>query len=165
MPNVKFIRDALYSLKKDYGVPIKYGVLSKNNIDLDTGLNVVEKKVYLIRKAVLLPTKLLRKFAQDIAYLAANKNFTYGALFDEKTSLFIVDARDLPKGLQLNMDDFLFMKHQRFVVKTAEILEHNCGWLITAQTHEGANPFEIQPVSSKSKLGLQQEVTYDYVPA
>jgi hypothetical protein len=160
MPNVKFIRDTLYQMKKDYGVPIKYGRLVKNELDYDTGRNTVTKQVYVIRKAVLLPTKLMRKFVQDIAYLAANKNFTYGALFDEKTSLFIVDARDLPRGLQLDMNDFLFMGHQRYAIKQAEILEHNCGWLITAQTHEGANPFEIQPVSSLSRLGFQQEVSY-----
>jgi hypothetical protein len=165
MPNVKFIRDTLYQMKKDYGVPVKYGRLVKNELNLDTGINTVTKEVYLIRKAVLLPTKLMRKFVQDIAYLAANKNFTYGALFDEKLSLLIIDSRDLPRGLQLNMDDFLFMGHQRFMIKQAEILEHNCGWLITAQTHEGAHPFEIQPASCISRLGFQQEVTYVRLPA
>jgi hypothetical protein len=160
MPNVKFIRDALYQMKKDYGVAIKYGVLESSNLDMDTGLTTVTKRVYLIRKAILFPTKLQRKFVQDIAYLAANKNFTYGALFDEKTTIFIIDARDLPRGLQINMDQFLFMGHQRFMIKQAEILEHNCGWLITAQTHEGANPFEVQPVSVRSRLGFQQEVSY-----
>jgi hypothetical protein len=160
MPNVKFIRDTLYQLKKDYGVPVKYGRLVRNEINLDTGLNRVTKEVYLIRKVIQLPTKLQRKFIQDIAYLAANKNFTMGAMFDEKISLFIIDSRDLPRGLQLNMEDFLFMGHQRFAIKQAEILEHNCGWLITAQTHEGANPFEIQPAASHSRLVLQQEVLY-----
>jgi hypothetical protein len=147
-------------LKKDYGVPVKYGRLVKNQLNLDTGINSVTKEVYLIRKAIQLPTKLHRKFVQDIAYLAANKNFTYGALFDEKVSLFIVDSRDLPRGFRLNMDDFLFIGHQRLVIQQAEILEHNCGWLITAKTHEGANPFEIQPVSHRSRLELQQEVLY-----
>lgn len=161
MPNVKFIRDTIYQLKKDYGVPVKYGILIKNNIDPDTGLNTVEKRVYKIKKAVLLPTKLERKFAQDIAYLAANKNFTYGALFDEKISLFIIDARDLPRGLQMNMDDFLFMGHQRFILKTAEILEHNCGWLLTAQTHEGANPFDVCTDKVRHHLVLHQEVSYE----
>lgn len=160
MPNVKFIRDTLYQMKKDYGVAIKYGVLENTSLDMDTGLTVVTKKVYLIRKAIIFPTKLQRKFVQDIAYLAANKNFTYGALFDEKTTIFVIDARDVPRGLQIKMDDFLFMNHQRFMIKTVEILEHNCGWLITAQTHEGANPFEVQPVSVKSRLDFQQEVTY-----
>lgn len=160
MPNVKFIRDALYQMKKDYGVAVKYGFLEKSSVDMDTGKVTVTKKVYLIRKAILFPTKLQRKFVQDIAYLAANKNFTYGALFDEKTTIFVIDARDLPRGLQLNMDHFLFMGHQRFVIKQAEILEHNCGWLITAQTHEGANPFEVQPVRVRSKLGFYQEVLY-----
>lgn len=160
MPNVKFIRDILYTLKKDYGVAIKYGVLEKSSIDMDTGKVTVSKKVYLIRKALLLSAKLQRKFVQDIAYLAANKNFTYGALFDEKTSIFVIDTRDIPRGLQLNMDDFIFMGHQRYSVRQAEILEHNCGWLITAQTHEGANPFEVQPAKVLSRLGFQQEVRY-----
>lgn len=160
MPNVKFIRDTLYQMKKDYGVAIKYGILERSNLDMDTGKTTVTKKVYLIRKAIIFPTKLQRKFVQDIAYLAANKNFTYGALFDEKTTIFVIDARDLPRGLQMNMNNFIFMNHQRFVIKTAEILEHNCGWLITAQTHEGANPFDVQPVSVRSRLVFQQEVLY-----
>lgn len=165
MPNMKFIRDALYQMKKDYGVAVKYGRLVTNNLNMETGLTNVSKQVYLIRKAILFPTKLQRKFVQDIAYLAANKNFTYGALFDEKTSIFIIDARDLPRGLQLKIDDFIFMGHQRFAIKVAEILEHNCGWLITAHTHEGANPFEVQPVSVRSRLVYQQEVKYEYLPA
>lgn len=160
MPNVKFIRDTLYQLKKDYGVPVKYGRLIKNQLNLETGMNTVTKQVYLIRKAIQLPTKLQRKFVQDIAYLAANKNFTYGALFDEKVSIFIIDARDLPRGFLLNMDDYLFMGHQRFVVQLAEILEHNCGWLLTVKSHEGANPFEVQPLRHQSRLQFQQEVRY-----
>lgn len=160
MPNVKFIRDTLYNMKKDFGVPIKYGVVVSSDLDMDTGLVVVEKKVYLIRKAIIFPTKLQRKFVQDIAYLAANKNFTYGAMFDEKITIFVIDARDVPRGLQINMDQFLFMNHQRLVIKSVEFLEHNCGWLITAQTHEGANPFEVQPFTVKSRLGFQQEVLY-----
>lgn len=161
MPNVKFIRDTLYQLKKDYGVPVKYGRILSEALNMETGRNQVTKEVYLIRKAIQLPTKLMRKFANDISYLAANKNFTYGALFDEKISLFIVDSRDLPRGLILNMNDYLFVKHERHVIKTAEILEHNCGWLLTVQTHEGANPFEIVPQVVRHTIQYQQEIAYD----
>ncbi len=160
MANVKFIRDTLYRMKQDYGVPIKYGIFVSNITDPDTGLNEVIKKVFLIKRAIQFPTKLLRKFAQDIAYLAANKNFTYGALFDEKVSLFMLDARDLPRGFEPAMNHFLFVNHQRHVIKTAELLEHNCGFLLTTETHEGANPFEEHPDRVTSRVLLQQEVTY-----
>ncbi len=160
MPNVQFIRDILYKMKQDYGVPVKYGILEKNSIDPLTGLNTVSKRVYAIKKAILLPTKLSRKFAQDIAYLAANKNFTYGALFDEKISIYMIDARDLPKSLVLNMDNFLFSKHERYVIKTAEILEHDCGWLLTVETHVGANPFDLIFDKVYHTCQFQQEVAY-----
>lgn len=158
--NVKFIRDILYTMKKDYGVPIKYGIIDRVVIDPLNGLMDVTKRVYAIKKAIQFPTKLARKFVQDIAYLAANKNFTYGALFDENTAIFIVDSRDLPKGLILNMDDFIFMGHQRFTIKLAEILEHNCGWLLTAHNHVGAHPFEDIPDKVRNSLAFQQEVAY-----
>lgn len=161
MPNIKFIKDMLYELKKDYGERVDYCLLIKNEINLETGINTVTKKVYPITRAILLPTKLQRKFIQDIAYLAANKNFTYGALFDENTSVYIIDRRDLPKNVDIDLNNFFINKHKRFVIKSVDILEHDCGWVVTVQNHEGANPFAPIQLSIKNKLEYNQGVIND----
>lgn len=161
MQNVQFIRDMLYSMKRDYGLPIRYGRIATQELNYNTGENVVVKHVYSIRKAVVITNTLNRRFVQDIAYLAANKNFTYGGLFDENSTFFIIDARDLPKNVTIEMDDFIFYEHGRYYVKKVERLAYNCGYIVSCLQHEGANPFDVQPAKVLQSLDIQQEINYD----
>lgn len=156
--NVQWLRELMYDLKQDYGEPITYTVVNKSEHNIIHGTVRVTKSNYRIKKAIRLSTILQRKMIQDIAYLAANKNFTYGALFDAEAIVFLIDRKDLPRDIKIDLNNFFFSKHERLTIKDAQILEHNCGWLVTVHNFKGALPFEAIELSIKHNLNYQQEI-------
>lgn len=116
MNNVKFMQNTLYTLKKNHSAPIKIVEITRQEQSNLTGRRLVERRTLSIKKAVRLPNSLTRTFAQDIAYLAANKNFTYGALNDLKTETFVIDCRDLPKTFVPSLSHYLVYNDKRYDV-------------------------------------------------
>lgn len=114
MNDVKFMRDTLYDLKKRHSAKIKIVEILRIEQSNRTGRRLVSKKTFDIKRAIRLPNDLKRSFVQDIAYLAANKNFTYGALNDYKTETFVIDARDLPCSYVPNLSHYLIYENQRY---------------------------------------------------
>jgi hypothetical protein len=111
--------------------------------------------------AVLLPQDLVRKFMQDIGYLAANKNFTYGALNDYYTSKFLILDDDLPKGLPINLNGYVVWNHKRLERVSFEIMENGVAYLLTAKASEGGVPYDKIPATTQNKLVIGQAVTYE----
>jgi hypothetical protein len=154
----EFIRDVLYQLKLDYGAPATYFVMGKNEFDPQTGRINLQRTAHQIKKLITLPSNVLRKVIQDIAYLAANKNFTYGAFFDENTTIVMLEKKTLPRGVIPSLNDFIVSGNQRFTIKKIENLTGKAGYILALQGHNGATPFrEIQQII-KSDLRMEQAV-------
>jgi len=117
MNNFRFIKRILYSLKRRYGLPITIHRATSSEVDIINGEQTQEITTYKIKKAVVLNTKQARDFAYDLSYIAANKNFTYGALFDAGTRTILIDAIDLPTGFILLQDDGIIYNHERYEIK------------------------------------------------
>ena len=89
----KIVRIVLYGLKKRFGRSLVLRSVTSVP-DTRTG-NVAYGTVDTnVRRAVVLPRTVAQKFAYDISYLAANKNFCYGGYFDEMGILVIIEKRD-----------------------------------------------------------------------
>lgn len=114
MNDISFIRETLYDLKKRHKAEIKIIEIVSQEQSNFTGQRIVNRKTINIKKAIRLPYDLKRSFAQDIAYLAANKNFTYGALNDYKTETFVIDFRDVPNNFVPNLSHYIAYKNRRF---------------------------------------------------
>jgi hypothetical protein len=160
MSNVMFMRRAIYQFKKDYGTLIRYFVIKNSSTDTKTGARLIEKDMFEL-PAVLLPQDLVRKFMQDIGYLAANKNFTYGALNDYLTSKFLILDDDLPKGLAINLNGYIVWNHKRLERISFESMENGVAYLLTAKASEGGVPYDKIPATTQNKLVIGQAVTYE----
>lgn len=158
--NTRFIKDIVYAMKREYGDEIRYIVLTQSELVVETGKRNIEKVAYTIT-AVILPRKLQRKFIQDIGYLAANKNFTYGALNDYSEMKFIIDFDDLPKGLDINFDGYVVYNGKRYEKTEFELLEHGVAFLLTAKAAEGGKTYDSQQLRVGNGLQLQQRVSYE----
>lgn len=158
--NTRFIKDILYSLKRDYGDQIRYIVLNQSELVVETGKRNIQKTAYQI-DAIILPRKLQRKFIQDIGYLAANKNFTYGALNDYSEMKFIIDCDDLPRDLDINFDGYVVYNGKRYEKTEFELLEHKVAFLLTAKAMEGGKPYDVQSIKVGNSFQLQQGVSYE----
>lgn len=158
--NTRFIKNVIYKLKKDYGVSLKYITISQSEVNFDTGQrNIIKSVCEFI--AVALPKTLTRKFIQDIGYLAANKNFTYGALNDYNDIKFIIDRDDLPSELNLEIDGYVIYNGKRYEKIQFEIIEHEVAFMLSCKNREGSKAYDITKLNPQSSFQLQQGVSFE----
>lgn len=124
-------RSALYQLKRDYGTELTYyAVSSENVVDFETGQQTRGRTPYFIRRACVLSADLTKKFEYDLAFVAANKNFVYGGIFDRDSRIVIIDAADLPEGFTVNTEDYVGCYGKRWNVERSTALEFDAGWIL-----------------------------------
>ena len=118
--NLPFQRQALYILKRHYGVEVDLYKISSDTYDLETGESTKSWNKYTIRKAIVLRGKDVRDFIYDLSFIASNRNFTYGGFFDVDTRYVIIDKKDISQdeSVEITQND-----HLQFNGKRWEILE------------------------------------------
>jgi len=128
--NLREIRIILYRLKRSYGLPAIIKRIVAQAQDIKTGKIVRTYLEIPIKRVIVLPTHDLRNFIYDLSYIAANKNFTYGGLFDQNARTMIIDIKDAPKGFVLTENDHIVFENRRYEIKEFALAEHNQGWLL-----------------------------------
>ena len=98
----RFITRVLRGLKRHYGMPISILIPTINDTNYRTGVVTYEESTINIKKAIILPSKWKRDYTYDLAYVAANKNFTEGGYFDTAQRDVIVDFKDVPLEYEPN---------------------------------------------------------------
>lgn len=157
--NVMGLRRLLYAFKRDWGTIIDYVQITKSEVNDSTGKRNVEKLVYQI-PCVFLPTDTMRKFIQDIGYLAANKNFTYGALNDYTKLQVIISRFDLPTGFNIDLGGYFNRGNKRYErVSIENVLD--VAYIMTAQGVDGAPPMARYAEKACQGLSMQQGVIYE----
>lgn len=127
----------LYRLKRDWGLEVILYRPIRNDHDIRTG-NIDRGYItYTVEKAPVLPTNVDRSFVYDLAYIAANKNFTEGGFFDRRQTQVILDAKELPKGFEPNHDDFIVFKTKRYEIKSVQIVEELAAFRLGVLAVEG----------------------------
>ena len=118
MSKFRFLRASIYKLKRRFGTTATFVRIEETGIpDFTTGEvtdDFLEKKV--VRNVIFLPYALSRNFSYDLSYIAANKNFTYGGLYDITASTIICDRRDL-KNFDLDLNSYVLVDCKRHEVK------------------------------------------------
>lgn len=150
-----YIRNTIYALKMNYGFPIDLYVFKDSQVNLDTGQKTVTKLKYHIRRAIILPTNIGRSFTYDLSFIAANKNFTYGGNFDKTVKDFVLDTRDFPKGLKLQLEDFIIYNNTRYDFKKFEEFDHKQAVIIRTERVEGEAPQQILDLQASNTTDLR----------
>lgn len=135
--NTSFIDRVLYSQMKRKGVRVSF-IRPTEVLNLEAGSKTVDKQIFEVRKAILLPDSLDRRFVYDLTFIANNKNFTYGALFDTAARKIIVRKADL-NGYVPQLDDYMLFESDRWNLVQIIKFEYNVGYLLVGQRVEGAH--------------------------
>jgi len=152
-----FISKVIYQLKRQYGQSIDLYVQVSAVADPSTGRNTEVETVWSIRKAAVLPSDVVRQFAYDLSFIAANKNFTYGGVFTEASKALLVDNRDLPIGYKCNLVDRFVINHRRYQIEHFAEYEEKRSTVFFVK--ELANQ-EVNEISSgKDWLTFSEEAT------
>ena len=121
----------LYSLKRRWPTAIQiHCIIGDPVTDYDSGITTVNSQTFKVRRGIELPRNSVRKFVYDLAYIASNNNFTYGALFDQATKVVIIDRKDLPKTFEVTIDMTATVEGERYQFNTVSELPYRTGYAI-----------------------------------
>lgn len=153
------LRRLLYALEKQWGTELTYVQIVSSTLDERTGSRSIVRDVFTFR-GVVLPQHMARKFIQDIGYLAANKNFTYGALNDFNKLTVLFGRDNAPVGFKPELNGYINYSGKRYErVSFDNLLEE--AFVLVAQGVEGANPYAIIDVRAESRLQMQGGVSIE----
>lgn len=128
------IKVLLYRLKRQFGLKVTYTrKTSADTYNVTTGAVTRDLNIITIRRAPVLPAREFKRFAYDLSYIAANKNFTYGAFYTTKTRAVIIEKRDLPAGFVASTDDTISFKGQKYEIKEFHPAEDNQSFLFIVE--------------------------------
>lgn len=118
------MRRLLYPIKRRRGEPIQIHQIDDNSVNLQSGAITKSYLTYRIKKAVVLPVNFDRSFVYDLAYIAANKNFTAGGLFDKSYTTVIIDIPDLPIGIVITLNDYCSISGVTYKIAKSDVFEN-----------------------------------------
>lgn len=137
------ITKALYQLKRSNSSPILIQRITQTTRDPKTGNRERSIEVHEVPRAIVGGSSVLKRFVYDLSYIAANKNFTTGALFDQYDGLVIVDALDLPKGFQFTHDLRIVNDGNIAEVKSFTQTSDNRAYIVHTKALTTYEPFEF----------------------
>jgi hypothetical protein len=130
----------IYRLERNYGLSVYLRQPIENVNDVETGAIQRSFLVTKLYKVPVLPGTLIRDFAYDLTYLAANKNFAYGAFFDRTIAFFIINKRYVSQSITLS--DHIIHNQRRYDIISVELAEDNKAYLIKAKMLESSDLVE-----------------------
>jgi len=120
--NLREISIILYRLKRNFGLPAVLKQVRTSIQDVTTGKITRTFTTHTINRAILLPVNSSHDFMQKIGFMLA------GGVFDAKTRTLIIEAKDLPAGTVITLNDHLVINTRRYEIKTAVMAEYNVAW-------------------------------------
>lgn len=130
MANVlRQVKNILYRLKRNYGLPAILRVVN-DSYNIETGVVTPANTDYSIRRMIILPRRSVRDFVYDLSFIAANKNFTYGGLFDADERAIIIQTEDLPAGVRPTQDMIVVFDTEQYDILKVQKAEHDRGYIL-----------------------------------
>lgn len=128
---LKFLRTALYNLRQRYGVNVDFYRLTESNTDFTSGLKTTTRTKYSVKKLIRLPIKTIRHSLGDF------NDFAHFITTDHNQRQFILDMR-MSNGYIPDENDYLVIGNDRYEIKSIQILDFDLGFMISAESTEGA---------------------------
>lgn len=85
----------LYKFTRKYGTIGTLIIATPTSLNEETGAQTISETSYSF-KIIVMPSRVWRSFVQTLAFIASNKNFTYGGNFDTSQRQIVVDRRLMP---------------------------------------------------------------------
>lgn len=155
----KSIREALYSLKLDFGVPVIVNKITSSETNFLTGINETINTRTKVRRACLMPLEVTRGSYVSPFQSQTNKPFiTKGAMgWDDAARLFLFDGRDLPNHVWA-LQDYIVHDYLRYEVVAFEEIGDKAGYAVWTSRAIGGTLQEVWRESVSHNLSILSEV-------
>ena len=154
--NLRFMTKVLYRLKRQFGERLEIVWRTSDTIDWDSGDISRDRDSVTVKRAIVMPEKQDRSFQYALAFIATNKNFTYGAFFDTVRRLFLIDDKDLPADFRIEVGHYIVYKNSRYEILKVDDF-HKC-WFVEAKQLDNKITNNVVKVDMHTALSLSQEV-------
>lgn len=141
-------RNNIYALKRKYGLLATIYKPDEPVCNIETGAIIQNEEKRIIIRAIHVPVKAMRTFVYDLSYIAANKNFTYGGLFDKDTEIVIIDRRDI-KNFVIDLNCYIVFNNKKYNIVDLQDVEELSSYMLTVKATTGDLP-EPEPEPSVS---------------
>lgn len=159
MNTIRQIKVILYRLKRDFGQPLTILTRRSMTQNVMTGAITVDERVIKVKRAIVLDNKMKREFSYDLSFIASNKNFTYGGLYDTSTRSIIIDGVDLPRDYAPTINDRCVHNNERYQIKDASPTVYDLGWIFTMLHLDSQATENITEASLGQIVAPSQEAT------
>lgn len=150
------VRQLMRKLKREFPASIVVYHLLTQVVDPKNGQITKTWKRIAVRRAMVLPAKEIRSFVYDLSFIAANKNFTYGGLFDSATRRFIIDRDDM-KGVVLKKNDYITQDGQRWDVGSIDVSDELRFISPICKRLDGMPPSDTHPVDADDVINVVED--------
>lgn len=121
----KEIRNTLYSLKKEWGCKVQYVHIVRKERNIKTGVAAEEYQYLIIRRAIVLPSSLMRRIAA-----LTGVPFNYGGDFNSKERFLIVAAKDFTIPLsEIAPVDYVVLDEAKYSIKREENFDFDTAYV------------------------------------
>lgn len=158
---LRMIRQVMYRMKFRYGCKVR--LLRRTNVSVDraTGDKTMTIEGLYIRRALVLPNTVHREFFYDLAFIASNKNFTYGGQVGTAERRVVFDKKSLriSAGVYwtLEVGQWFLSEGKRYEVKEISQFEEAEAWLVTGKQSLGEPSDSEIDVAISSAVNLTQD--------
>ena len=135
MQKKRKIIEYLYPLMQEQGHPITYTVLSSYAPNYRTGDLKYTLTEHSLPRAITWSVVQAQKFEYDLAFVAANKNFTYGGFFTVGDRALILSDPPFTPSFR----DFFVYNSKRYNVHKIQELDDAAGYILSARHTQAEN--------------------------
>jgi hypothetical protein len=156
---LRFIKGVLYRLKRSYGSQADIYYRPAGTWNITTGIQTINITKYTVKRAVLLPTKASRDSIFSNISITANKNFTYGGVFEVGERAILLDRADLPKGFVLKLEEcYIIIAKRRYEIVEIEELDNSAGYYVKIKELKGAQLSQIIDVELSNSINIESSM-------
>lgn len=156
---IAMVNQNLYSLKRQYGGRIVLSTLVDADTEYATGVKSVDYQIRHIRRAIILPSRVMRDVVASVARITSNKKMAYGGEFSVGDRGFIIHGKDIPSNVSIRVDDWITYRGERYGITKILNVCGDTGWMIFARKHPGTTlTFHTQ---AGSAVHLNDESQYE----
>lgn len=156
---IRHLRQAVYFLKHKYPTPIVLVQTIDTNLNTRTGDREISETYQTVQKAVKMGITAKQKFSYDLGFVRNNVNFTYGAVYNMKDCVFLIDRKDLPASYVIHPKMHILQGSNKFMIDQVDQFDEGPffgAYMLTCNSVDGYFPF--MPLTHTLNLSIDMEV-------
>lgn len=151
-----FIRNVLETASRNYGSPGDLIIIRDTIVvDKDTLQETVTKQDVRIRRPVVMDSNASRRFVQRLASVVANREFSYGMIFDQNDRDFFVTAAQMGSFVPQD-SDYMVWASRRWEIISVQRFELDTGWVIRGREVKGNRVQSVESRKGRNRLAFGQ---------